>query len=74
MLRPVQEMGVIRRNNVMLDYTGPASAVEVGVGRAPTTFEKSRRQKSETTEPSICSAVGRAPGIDGDKRIGSFKN
>ena len=74
MLRPEQEMGVIRRNNVEVDYTGPASAVEVGVGRAPTAYETSKRQKSETTEPSICSAVGRAPGMDGDKRIGSFKN
>lgn len=74
MLRSQQEMGIIRRNDVKTDYTGPASAVEVGVGRAPTAFESSKRQRSETTEPAICSAVGRAPGDDGAKRIGSFKN
>jgi hypothetical protein len=67
-------MGILRRNDIKTDYIGPASAVEVGAGRAPTAFEASKRQKSETTEPAICSAVGRAPGLDGDKRIGSFKN
>lgn len=73
-LRPVQEMGIIRRNDIKTDYSGPAAATEVGVGRAPTTFARSKRQKTETTDVVGCSASNRAPGIDGDKRVKSFTN
>jgi hypothetical protein len=44
-LRPIQEMGVIRRNDVITDYTGPAGPSDVKAGMAPENFEPSKRHE-----------------------------
>ena len=65
-LRPEQEMGIIRRPTDRNDYMGPAAATEVGVGRAPTGFEASKRTPQSTTlfdDKQVCPTVGRDQGF-----------
>lgn len=76
-LRPEQEMGIIRRPTDRRDYMGPASATEVGTGRAPTAFEKSKRTPQSTTlfnDKKLVGTVDRKQGQDLDKRHKGFAN
>jgi len=73
-LRPIQEMGIIRRNNVATNYTGPAGSLEGQAGYTPTEFEKSRRNELGAVEPTHCSAVGSGPIDDGDNFLKSHIN
>ncbi len=61
-IRPEQELGIIRRNDGGIDYSGPAGAIEVKASYAPQNFEPSHRQELTTgsiTGPSV--AAGRGP-------------
>jgi hypothetical protein len=73
-LRPIQEMGVIRRNDIPNDYMGPASAIDVKAATAPQNYEKSRRQESMTCDINHSKATGKGPHIDGDNFLRSHTN
>jgi hypothetical protein len=73
-LRPIEEMGVLRRNDVKTDYVGPAGAVDRQATVAPMNFEPSKRHNLPTCDVNHSVAVGRAPSSGGDARIASFSN
>lgn len=76
-LRPEQEMGIVRRTNNRNDYMGPAAATEVGTGRAPTSFEASKRTPQSTTlfnDKKLVDTVACEQGSDLDKQHKSFTN
>ena len=64
-------MGVIRRTNTRNDYMGPAASTEVGTGRAPTSFERSKRTPQSTTlfnDKKLVDTVACEQGSDLDKQ------
>jgi hypothetical protein len=74
-LRPEQELGVIRREDVANNYTGPAGlAGERQAGYAPTTFEPSKRAGADSTilDVPLSNASGRGPITDGERYIKSY--
>jgi hypothetical protein len=73
-LRPIQEMGIIRRNNVATNYTGPAGSLEGQAGYTPIQYEKSRRNELGAIEPTHCNATGSRPIDDGNKFLKSHTN
>lgn len=73
-LRPIQEMGIVRRNDIVVDYTGPAGPADVKASYAPENFEASKRHQSMTCDVPHSTAVGRGPISDGDNYIKSHTN
>lgn len=73
-LRPIQEMGVIRRNDVLSDYKGPAGPADFKAGYAPENFEPTRRIQLECHDIKPSSAIGRGPITDGDNFLRSHTN
>ena len=73
-LRSIQEMGIVRRNDVLLDYMGPAGAADRKAAYAPENFEKSKRQESMTTGVNHSSAQRRGPSTDADNFLRSHTN
>ena len=73
-LRPIQEMGVIRRNDVLTDYTGPAGATDVKAGYAPENYQESKRTKLPGCGINHSRAVGKGPSTDGDNFLRSYTN
>jgi hypothetical protein len=73
-LRSIQEMGVIRRNDVLSDYTGPAGPADIKAGHAPENFEPSRREQLPCTDINPSTSVGRGPITDGDNFLRSHTN
>jgi hypothetical protein len=73
-LRPIQEMGVIRRNDIPIDYMGPAGAIEVKAATAPENFEPSRRVQLPCMDVKPSTAMGRGPITDGDNFLRSYTN
>jgi hypothetical protein len=73
-LRSIQEMGIIRRNDVVVDYMGPAGAADRKAAYAPENFEKSKRQESMTTGVNHSSAQRRGPSTDTDNFLRSHTN
>jgi hypothetical protein len=71
-LRPIEEMGVIKRNDISSDYLGPAGAVDRQATVAPSNFEPSRKVNLPCNDVNHSTAVGRGPITDGDKRIESL--
>jgi len=67
-LRPIQEMGVLRRNDVLSDYRGPAGNNDTQASYAPTEFQKSRRQQMPAKDIPHSNAVGKGP-IDTDHKL-----
>ena len=67
-IRPVQEMGIIRRTNDDVNYSGPAGSKEEGAGYAPTHYEASKRTPTMMKDIPHSSAGGRGPEIDHDKK------
>jgi hypothetical protein len=72
-LRPVEEMGVIRRPDCASDYMGPAGN-DRHTSYAPTSFEPSKRNVLDTCDVPHSSAPGRGPTTDGDNFIKSHTN
>lgn len=60
-LRSIQEMGVIKRNDVLTDYTGPAGPGELQASYAPENFEQSKRTETLNGSINHSSATGRGP-------------
>ena len=73
-LRPIQEMGILRRNDIVTDYTGPAGPADKKAGYAPENFEVSKRHQSMTCDINHSAAVGRGPSTDGDNFLRSHTN
>ena len=73
-LRPIQEMGILRRNDIVTDYTGPAGPSDRKAAYAPENFEKSKRQESMTCGVNHSSAQRRGPISDGDNFLRSHTN
>jgi hypothetical protein len=73
-LRPIQEMGVIKRNDVVNDYTGPAGSVIRKSIYTPKNFEKSKRNNLPTNDVNHSTAVGKGPSSGGDNFIRSHTN
>ena len=72
-LRPIQEMGIIKRDDVVTDYKGPSKGGKQ-VGSAPTSFEASKRIQLDSTNINHSNAVGRGPITDGDMNLNSHTN
>ena len=73
-LRSIQETGIIRRNDVLSDYTGPAGSTDIKVGYAPENFEPSRRVQLPCNDIKPSTATGRGPITDGDNFLRSHTN
>jgi hypothetical protein len=73
-LRPIQEMGILRRNDVVNNYTGPAAPADIKAGHAPENFEPSRRNEVLSAGVNHSRAVGRGSHIDGEKFLRSHTN
>ena len=64
-LRPIQEVGIVKRQDCADNYKGPAGSIETRVGYAPSEFEKSKRViVNETNSVTHCNAVGKGPNAD----------
>jgi len=73
-LRPIQEMGVIRRNDIVSDYKGPAGATDRKASYAPENFEQSKRTNLPACDVNHSTAIGRGPITDGDNFLRSYTN
>jgi hypothetical protein len=73
-LRPIQEMGIIKRADTVSDYTGPAGKSARTSGPAPTSFESSKRIQLESNDINHSTAVGRGPITDGEFNLRSHTN
>jgi hypothetical protein len=73
-LRPNQEMGIVRRNDIPSDYMGPAGSVEVKAASAPTNFEPSKRQEPLSGGINHSMAAGHGPHTDKDVFLRSHTN
>ena len=72
--RPTQEMGIIRRNNPLLNYTGPAGKQGQSVGYTPSEYEQSKRIELKKLDVSHSNAIGRGPMTDGENYLKSHTN
>jgi hypothetical protein len=73
-LRPIQEMGVVRRNDIPIDYMGPAGAIDVKATTAPQNYEPSKRHEAFEGKINPSSAVRRGPSTDADNFLRSHTN
>ena len=73
-LRPLQEMGVLRRNDIPIEYMGPAGAVDVQASYAPENFEPSRRHEPLEGGINHSTAMGKGPSTDSDNFVRSYTN
>ena len=73
-LRPIEELGIIRRNDVLSNYKGPAGNSDHTAGLAPTNYEQSKRNTTTTCDVPHSSARGRGPTTDGDRNLQSHSN
>jgi hypothetical protein len=73
-LRSIQEMGMIKREDVSNDYVGPANSTNIKASSAPKNFEPSRRSQLPCTDVKPSSAMGRGPITDGDNFLRSHTN
>ena len=73
-LRPIQEMGILKRNDIVTDYAGPAGPADRKAAYAPENFEKSKRKDSMTCGVNHSSAQGRGPSTDTDNFLRSHTN
>jgi hypothetical protein len=73
-LRPLQEMGIVRRNDVKTDYTGPAGSMDKVASYAPENYQQSKRKETPGCGVNHSSAVGKGPSTDVDKFQKSHTN
>jgi hypothetical protein len=73
-LRPIQEMGVVRRNDIKTEYMGPAGATDVKAATAPENFEPSKRHEVLAGGINHSRAAGRGPHTDGEGFLRSHTN
>jgi hypothetical protein len=73
-LRPIQEMGIVRRNDIPVDYMGPAGAIDVKATTAPQNFEPSKRHEAFQGNINHSRAAGRGTHEDGENFLRSHTN
>jgi hypothetical protein len=73
-LRPIQEMGIVRRNDIPIDYMGPAGAIDVKAATAPKNFEPSKRHEVMEGLINHSCAKGKGDHTDGDNFLRSHTN
>jgi len=71
-LRPIQEMGIVKRADCPSDYVGVAGPGDNHAPMAPTNFEDSKRQGLGAYDAMPSNAAGRGPRQDGDNNIKSY--
>ena len=71
-LRPIEEMGMIRRTDCNTNYVGPAGTMERQATVAPTNFEPSKRNQLPAVDVNHSAAAGRGP--MSEKRLEGFSN
>jgi hypothetical protein len=71
-LRPIQEMGQIRRPDIDINYTGPAGQGENNANYVAPAFEESRRNTYGSLDVGHSNAVRKGPSNDGDMYLGSY--
>ena len=73
-LRPIQEMGVIRRNDIPIDYMGPAGTTDVKATTAPQNYEPAKRQEAFEGGVNHSRATGQGNHTDKDMFLRSHTN
>jgi len=73
-LRPIQELGVIKRNDIVTDYSGPAGPADRKAAYAPENFEASKRHQLTSLNVNHSTATGKGPNSDSDAFIRSYTN
>jgi len=73
-LRPIQEMGIIRRIDNSDNYMGPAGSIDVKAATAPQNYEPSKRKETLSGGVGHSTAVGKGPSDDGDAFLRSHTN
>jgi hypothetical protein len=71
-LRPEQQMGILRRNDIVTNYAGPAVSADIKAGYAPKNFETTRRTQLGEFNVAPSSAVGSGP--VSDEKLKSYTN
>jgi hypothetical protein len=72
-LRPIQEMGVIRRPDDVY-YAGVAGPTDRVANYVPPQYEMSKRHEPFTCDVAVSTAQGKGPTNDGDNYIKSYTN
>jgi len=73
-LRPIQETGIIRRNDIPIDYMGPAGAIDVKAATAPQNYEPSKRHEVLAGGVNHSTAIGRGDNTDKEAHLRSHTN
>jgi hypothetical protein len=73
-LRSIQEMGIIKRDDCVINYTGPAGQPDRQAGYVPSNYQASKRVKTSTLDVPHSHSKGGEPVAIGDKRIKSHIN
>lgn len=73
-LRPIQEKGIIKRNDIPIDYMGPAGAIDVKAPVAPQNFEPAKRNEVIEGIVNHSSAVGKGDHTDKEIFMKSHTN
>jgi len=73
-LRPIQDMGVIRRNDIATEYMGPAISTDIKAGHAPENFQPSKRSQLPCNDVNPASAMGKGPSNNVDTILKSYTN
>lgn len=73
-LRPIQELGILRRSDLNTDYVGPAGCIDVKAATAPQNYEKSKRQEPFTGGVNHSCAVGTGDTTDAENNLKSHTN
>jgi len=73
-LRPIQEMGVLRRNDIATEYMGPAGANDHQATTAPQNFEPSKRHEAIQGGVNHSRATGQGNHTDKDLFLRSHTN
>jgi len=73
-LRPIQEMGVVRRNDIETEYMGPAGATDIKAATAPENFEPSKRHEVMSCGVNHSRATGQGNHTDKDVFLRSHTN
>jgi hypothetical protein len=60
-MRPNQEMGILRRNDVAINYPGPAGNADVKAAYVPSNYESSKRTQLSSLHVKPSTAVGSGP-------------
>jgi hypothetical protein len=73
-LRPIQETGIIRRNDIPIEYMGPAGAIDVKAAVAPQNYEPSKRHEVLNGNVNHGTATGRGDHTDKEVFLRSHTN